>query len=73
MAEGKQYRISLWWSEEQHAYIAQADDLPGVTGKGDTKEHAVAAVEDAIRWRLEASTEGTHPPAPEPGAKPQQP
>ena len=67
MAEGKQYAISLWWSEEEHTYIAQADDLPGVTGKGDTKEHALAAVQDAIRWRLEAPTEGTRASAPPTG------
>ncbi len=66
MAEGKQYRVTLWWSDEEQTYIAQADDLPGVIGKGNTKENALAAVEDAIRWRLEAPTEGTYPPAPEP-------
>ena len=71
MADGKQFAISIWWSEEQHVYIAQADDLPGVMGKGDTKEDALAAVQDAIRWRLEAQTEGTRPDTPSEG-QPQQ-
>ncbi|HLW03421.1 MAG TPA: type II toxin-antitoxin system HicB family antitoxin [Ktedonobacterales bacterium] len=59
MQEGKQYNISLRWDEKEHTYIASADDLPGVTGKGNTREHALAAVQDAIRWWLESGSEGT--------------
>jgi predicted RNase H-like HicB family nuclease len=73
MAKGKEYQITLRWSEEEHAYIAQADDLPGVTGKGDTKEHALAAVQDAIRWWLDAPTEGTRSSGQQTGGEPQQP
>ena len=58
---GNEYPITLRWSEEQHTYIATVDDLPGVEGKGHTRETALGAVQDAIRWWLEAATEGTRP------------
>ncbi len=61
MSEGKQYTITLRWNEEQHSYTAQADDIPGVIGKGKTREDALVALQDAIRWWLEAATEGTAP------------
>lgn len=61
MSEGKKYSITLGWNEEQQSYIAQADDIPGVIGKGKTREAALVALQDAIRWWLEAATEGTVP------------
>ena len=63
MHQGKQYNITLRWNEEQRTYRATVDDLPGVEGIGGTREEALAAVQNAIRWRLEAATEGTRPPA----------
>ena len=62
MHEGQQYNISLRWDEKEHTYIASADDLPGVIGKGNTRENALAAVQDALRWRMESASEGTRPP-----------
>lgn len=70
MSESKKYTITLGWNEEEQTYIAQADDIPGVIGKGKTRDDALVALQDAIRWWLEAATEGTAPPsspdAPEP-------
>ena len=63
MSKGKKYNITLGWNEEQQTYIAQADDIPGVSGKGKTREDALVALQDAIRWWLEAATEGTVPPS----------
>ena len=71
MHESQQYNITLHWDEQQHTYIAEADDLPGVTGKGNTRENAIAAVEDAIRWWLESATEGTQPSQAQEGPKDQ--
>ncbi len=62
MHEGKQYNITLRWDEQEHIYIASADDIPGVTGKGNTREHALAAMQDALRWWVESASEGTRPP-----------
>jgi predicted RNase H-like HicB family nuclease len=62
MSEGKAYDITLRWNAEQWAYLATVDELPGVEGTGRTREEALAAVQDAIRWRLESATEGTRPP-----------
>jgi predicted RNase H-like HicB family nuclease len=63
MSKSKKYNITLGWNEEQHIYIAQADDIPGVIGKGKTREDALVALQDAIRWWLETATEGTVPPS----------
>ncbi len=73
MNEGKQYHLTLRWSEDQHSYIATVDELPGVAGKGTTRELAIAAAQDAIRWRLESATEGTRPPPAENEQNPQHP
>ncbi len=63
MSEGQPFTITLRWDAELHASIAEATDLPGVTGKGRTRAEALAAVQEAIRWQAEAATEGI-PPAP---------
>ena len=59
----KQCAITLRWDQHQRTYVAEATDFPGVAGKGRTREEALAAVQDAIRWQAEAATEGS-PPAP---------
>ncbi len=65
MSEGQPFNITLRWDAELHAYIAEATDLPGVTGKGSTRAEALAAVQEAIRWQAEAATEGIPPTPPQ--------
>lgn len=72
MHEGTQYNITMRWDEQEHMYIASADDIPGVNGKGNTREHALTALQDALRWWMESGSEGTRPPEthPEPENQP---
>ena len=72
MSESKQFDITLRWDKQQHTYIAEATDFPGVVGKGATHEEALAAVKDAIRWHAEAATEGI-PPSPPKSEPPKHP
>lgn len=61
MSEDNTYDITLRSDEQQHLTIAKVTGLPGVVGKGHTREEAIAAVKEAIRWQAEAATEGHHP------------
>ena len=57
MNEQPTFTITLSWSEEEGAYIGQAEDLVGVAGSGSTYEEALASVLEAIRWRQERNGE----------------
>ena len=49
MNEQLTYTIILHWSEEQGAYMGQAQELVGIEGSGSTYEEALASVLEAIR------------------------
>ena len=36
------YEIIIFWSEEDHAFVAEAPELPGCMAHGDTHESALA-------------------------------
>ncbi len=62
MRQDSPYTITLRWSEPQHVFIAQVQELPGCEGSGATYETALASVLEAIRWWHEASGEGEASP-----------
>ena len=62
MSEQLTYTITLYWSEQEGAYIGQGDDLAGVAGTGSTYEEAFASVLEAIRWWQQMSTRQRRPP-----------
>lgn len=51
------YEILLYWSEEDHAYIAEVPDLPGCMADGSTYKKALANVEVMIGERIETAEE----------------
>lgn len=59
------YPIEVFWSEEDHAWIADVPDLPFCTAHGPTPHEAVAEVEVAAEaWLESARATGRPIPAP---------
>src|SRR5215211_6091231 len=47
------YEIDIFWSDEDEAYIAVVPDLPYCSAWGESREEALAKVQDAIRGNIE--------------------
>jgi predicted RNase H-like HicB family nuclease len=62
------YEIDIFWSDEDEAYIAVVPDLPYCSAWGETREEALAQVQDAIRGHVEVRRD-TGRPVPEPKAR----
>lgn len=59
------YRINLFFSEEDEAFIAEVPELPGCMADGATRAEAVANAEVVIReWIETAVEEGREVPQP---------
>ena len=59
------YHINVFYSDEDHAWVADIPDLPYCSALGATAEAAVAEVEKARELWLEAArAEGKPVPAP---------
>ena len=59
------YEISLYWSEEDHVYIAEVPELPGCAADGPSYRQALNNVEAIIREWIEIAKELKRP-IPEP-------
>ena len=65
MSRKWKYEILIYWSEEDHAYIAEVPELPGCMADGSTYKKALANVEVIIgEWIETAEEQGR--PIPEP-------
>jgi len=63
------YRIEVFWSGEDQAWIADVPDLPFCTAHGPTPHEAVAEVEVAAEaWLAAARADGRPIPEPSPHA-----
>jgi len=49
------YEISIYWSDDDGAYIAEVADLPGCMADGRTCQEALAAAEVAIEEWIETA------------------
>jgi len=49
------YEIILFWSDEDHVFIAEVPELPGCMAHGDTQESALANVKDAMHLWLDTA------------------
>jgi len=63
----RQYPVTIWWSDEDECYIAEAPDLPGCNADGLTREKAAWSIDDAIISWI-ATAQGTGKPIPAPGS-----
>lgn len=51
------YTFSIFWSEEDEAFIAICPDFPGVSAFGDTEEQALAEAKIALKLAMETYKE----------------
>ena len=59
------YEVIIYWSNEDHAFLAEVPELPGCMADGPTYEDAVANVKVVIREWIEMAQEMGRP-IPEP-------
>jgi predicted RNase H-like HicB family nuclease len=50
------YEIIIYWSDADHAFIAEVPELPGCAADGPTKAKALAAVERIAKEWIETAT-----------------
>lgn len=62
------YRMNVWWSEDDHAWLVEVPELPGAMADGATPEEAVANAQVVIEnWIAVARELGRE--VPEPGGQ----
>ena len=62
------YEITIYWSNEDSAFLAKAPALPGCEAHGDTQEEALASIGQAADLWLETAREFGDP-IPEPNSE----
>ena len=55
------YEVIIYWSDEDGAFIAEVPELPGCMAHGDTREAALANVNDAIALWIKTAKEFEDP------------
>ncbi len=61
----QRYEILIYWSNEDHVFVAEALELPGCTAHGDSEESALENVKEAIQLWIDTAREFGDP-IPEP-------
>ena len=61
METDPRYEVIIYWSEEDHAFLAEVPELPGCMADGPTYEGAVANVKVVIREWIEMAQEMGRP------------
>lgn len=51
------YEIIIFWSNEDHAFVADVPELPGCTAHGDSYESALINAKEAIELWIETAKE----------------
>ncbi|MGI9105621.1 MAG: type II toxin-antitoxin system HicB family antitoxin [Pyrinomonadaceae bacterium] len=59
------YEIIIYWSNEDHLFIAEVPELPGCMAHGDTQAAALANANEAIQLWIDTAEEFGDP-VPEP-------
>ena len=59
------YEIIIYWSREDAVFVAEVPELPGCMAHGETYEHVIKNVQDAIGLWLDTAKEFGDP-IPEP-------
>jgi len=65
MREMFRYEVTIYWSDEDQAFIAEVPELPGCAADGATYQEALANVEVVIQEWIETAQELGRP-IPEP-------
>ncbi len=59
------YEITIFWSNEDQAFIAEVPELPGCMAHGDSQEEALKNINEAVEHWIEIARE-TDSQVPEP-------
>ena len=59
------YEIIIYWSNEDHVFVAEVPELPGCQAHGETEEAALKRVKEAMQLWLDTAREFGDP-IPEP-------
>lgn len=51
------YKVIIYWSNDDEAFVAEVPELPGCATHGDTPETALAQAQEAMRLWLETAAE----------------
>jgi predicted RNase H-like HicB family nuclease len=51
------YKIIVYWSDEDRLFIAEVPDLPGCVTHGDTRAEVLAMAKEAIMLWIETAKE----------------
>jgi predicted RNase H-like HicB family nuclease len=57
MAGKFRYEVIIYWSDEDHAFIAEVPELPGCAADGTTYQEAVSNAELVIQEWIETAQE----------------
>ena len=49
------YEIILYWSDEDHLFVAEVPELPGCMAHGDNQETALRNIKDAMELWVETA------------------
>ncbi|MFN2375769.1 MAG: type II toxin-antitoxin system HicB family antitoxin [Candidatus Binatia bacterium] len=55
------YEITLWWSEDDAVFVAEARELPGCMAHGKTETDAIANVKEAMRLWIDVARSAGDP------------
>ena len=55
------YEIIIFWSEEDHAFVAEVPELPGCMADGKTYHEALSSAEQIIQEWIETAGELNRP------------
>jgi predicted RNase H-like HicB family nuclease len=58
------YEITLWWSEEDGVFVAEARELPGCMAHGNSENEAIANLEGAIQLWIDVARRAGDPVPP---------
>jgi len=59
------YQVTIYWSDEDRAFLAEVPELPGCCAHGESPEVALSNAHDAIQLWLDTAREFGDPiPAP---------
>ena len=57
MPDSYRYEIIIYWSEEDHAFIAEVPELPGCVADGTSYHDALSNVQTVIQEWIETAKE----------------
>lgn len=51
------YEIIIWWSKEDHCYLAEVPELPGCMADGESLAEVTKEIEESIELWIEVNKE----------------